>query len=385
MSTTAATRAIEPTAVRATLYIAFELGNGSWKLGFTTGPGQRPRERDVSARDGEAVLREIARARRRFQLSEAARVVSCYEAGRDGFWLHRFLVHHGIENRVVDSSSIEVKRRQRRAKTDRMDVEKLLGLLMRYEAGERKAWSVVRVPAEAEEDARQLHRELLTAKRDRTRVTNRIRGLLANQGLEIDLSQDVREQFERMRQWDGSPLPPGLRARLEREWEQVEFVTRRIRHLQNERRHRIRAAETPAMDQVRQLLTLRGIGVNSAWLYTMEFFGWRQFRSGKEIGALAGLTPTPHQSGELRHELGIAKAGNRRIRWMSIEGAWAWLRFQPQSALSQWYQERFGGGGPRMRKVGIVALARKLLIALWRFLETGVVPEGAELKTRILI
>ena len=139
------------------------------------------------------------------------------------------------------------------------------------------------------------------------------------------------------------------------------------------------------MDKVRQLLRLRGIGVNSAWLYTMEFFGWRSFRNGKQIGALAGLTPTPHQSGEQRHELGIAKAGNRRIRWMAVEGAWAWLRFQPESALSKWYEERFGRGGPRMRKIGIVALARKLLIALWQFLETGVVPEGATLKTRIVI
>jgi transposase len=385
MSITAATRAIEPTAVRATLYIAFELGNGSWKLGFTTGLGQRPRERNVPARDVEAVLGEIERARWRFGLPEEARVVSCYEAGRDGFWLHRFLVHQGIENRVVDSSSIEVKRRQRRVKTDRMDVEKLLGLLLRYEAGERKAWSVVRVPTNAEEDARQLHRELLNTKRDRTRVTNRIRGLLANQGLAIDFKAEVRGQLDRMKRWDGSRLPPGLRARLLREWEKVEFLTRQIQVLQNERRRLVRSSDDPAMQKISQLLTLRGIGANSAWLYTMEFFGWRQFRSGKEIGALAGLTPTPHQSGELRHELGIAKAGNRRVRWMSIEGAWAWLRFQPQSALSQWYQERFGGGGPRLRKIGIVALARKLLIALWQFLETGVVPEGAELKTQIQI
>ena len=385
MSITATTRAIEPTAVRATLYIAFELGTGSGKLGFSRGLGQRPREQNVRARDVESVLEEIERAKRRFGLPEETRVVSCYEAGRDGFWLHRFLVDRGIENRVVDSSSIEVKRRQRRVKTDRMDVEKLLGLLMRYEAGERKAWSVVRAPTVAEEDARQLHRELLNAKRDRTRVTNRIRGLLANQGLEIDLQADVPTQLDQMRCWDGSPLPPGLQARLAREWEKVEFLTRQIHGLQNERRRLVRTSDDPAMQKIAQLLTLRGIGANSAWLYTMEFFGWRQFRSGKEIGALAGLTPTPHQSGELRHELGIAKAGNRRVRWMSIEGAWAWLRFQPQSALSQWYQERFGGGGPRLRKIGIVALARKLLIALWQFLETGVVPEGAELKTRIQI
>ena len=318
-------------------------------------------------------------------MTEGVRVVSCYEAGRDGFWLHRFLVAQGIENRVVDSSSIEVNRRQRRVKTDRMDVVKLLGLLLRYEAGERKAWSVVHVPTVPEEDARQLHRELLTTKRDRNRETNRIRGLLASQGLAIDLTAEVPAQLEQMRQWDGSPLPPGLRVRLVREWEKVGFLTGQIRVLEAARRKLVRHSDDPAMQKVRQLLTLRGIGANSAWLYTMEFFGWRLFRNGKEIGSLAGLTPTPHQSGKLRHELGIAKAGNRRIRWMAIEGAWLWLRFQPHSALSKWYQERFGQAGPRMRKVGIVALARKLLIALWRFLETGVVPEGAELKTRMVI
>lgn len=382
MSITATTRMDHLTA---TLHLAFELGNGSWKLGFTTGLGQKPRERNVSARDVEAVLREIIHAKRRFGLPDGTRVVSCYEAGRDGFWLHRFLVEQGIENRVVDSSSIEVNRRQRRVKTDRMDVVKLLGLLLRYEAGERKAWSVVRVPAVAEEDARQLHRELLTTKRDRTRVTNRIRGLLASQGLVIDLTADVPAQLEQMQLWDGSPLPPGLRVRLVREWEKVQFFTDQIHVLEAARRKLVRHSDDPAMGKVRQLLTLRGIGANSAWLYTMEFFGWRGFRNGKEIGALAGLTPTPHQSGELRHELGIGKAGNRRIRWMAIEGAWCWLRFQPQSALSKWYEERFGHGGPRMRKIGIVALARKLLIALWRFLETGVLPEGAELKTRIVI
>jgi transposase len=367
------------------LYLAFELGNGTWRLGFTTGAGQKPRQRTVLARDGAAVLREIENARGRFGLGAEARVVSCYEAGRDGFWLHRFLLAHGIENRIVDSSSIEVNRRQRRAKTDRMDTDRLLGLLMRYEAGERSAWSVVRAPSDAEEDARQLHRELLTVQRDRIRVTNRMRGLLANQGLEIDLTNKVPAQLAGLRRWDGSPLPDGLRRRLEREWEKVQFLTQQIAALTRERRRRIREAADPAMAQVWRLLQLRGIGTNGAWLHTLEFFAWRQFRNGRQIGSLAGLTPTPHQSGELRRELGIDKAGNRRVRWMAIELAWAWLRFQPQSALTKWYEARFARGGPRLRKIGIVALARKLLIALWRYLETGVVPEGALLKDRVLI
>lgn len=380
MSTTTTTREAHPTA---TLHVAFELGNGRWRLGFTTGFGQRARQRSVAARDVQAVLREIETARQRFGLGAEARVVSCYEAGRDGFWLHRLLTAHGIENRVIDSSSIEVNRHRRRAKTDRLDLEGLLRLLLRYEAGERRALAVIRAPSDGEEDARHLHRELLTAKRDRTRVTNRMRGLLANQGLGIDLAKDVAKQLEAMRRWDGSPLPPALHRRLLREWEKVRFLTQQIEALQAERRQLVREGRDAAMAQVLQLAQLKGVGINSAWLHTMELFGWRRFRSGKEIGSLAGLTPTPHQSGELRRELGIDKAGNKRVRWMAIEGAWSWVRFQPNSALARWYEERFAHGGPRLRKIGIVAVARKLLIALWRYLETGVLPEGAELKEHV--
>jgi transposase len=381
-TTTTTTRRADPTAM---LYLAFELGNGRWRLGFSTGFGQKPRHRTVAARDGAAILREIRTAKERFGLAAEARVASCYEAGRDGFWLHRFLESQDVANRVIDSSSIEVNRRRRRAKTDRLDLDGLVRLLLRYEAGERKAFSVVRVPSDAEEDARHLHRELLTAKRDRTRVTNRMRGLLANQGLTMDFREDVPRQVERMRRWDGSRLPEALVRRLLREWEKVRFLTAQIDTLTRERRKIVREGRDPAMAKVLQLAHLKGVGINSAWLHTMELYGWRQFRSGKEIGSLAGLTPTPHQSGELRRELGIDKAGNKRVRWMAIEGAWAWIRFQPNSALTQWYEERFADGGPRMRKIGIVAVARKLLIALWRYLETGVLPEGAELKQRVQI
>lgn len=382
MCTTTTTRTADRTAA---LYLVFELGSGSWRLGFTTGLGQKPRQRTVAARDSEAVLREIVRAKERLGLPAEAPVVSCYEAGREGFWLHRFLATQGIANRVIDSSSIEVNRRRRRAKTDRLDLEGLLRLLLRYEAGERKAFAVVRVPSDAEEDARHLHRELLTAKRDRTRVTNRMQGLLANQGLAIDLARDVAGQLARLRRFDASPLPEALRRRLEREWEKVRVLTEQIDALVRERRALVRKAKDPAMAQVLQLAQLKGVGINSAWLHTMELFGWRKFRNGREIGSLAGLTPTPHQSGALRHELGIDKAGNKRVRWMAIEGAWAWLRFQPESALSKWYELRFAHGGPRMRKIGIVALARKLLIALWRYLETGALPEGARLKEHVQI
>ena len=287
---------------------------------------------------------------------------------------------------MVDSSSIEVSRRQRRAKTDRLDGESLLDLLLRHLAGsQKKVFSVVRVPTVEQEDRRHLHRELQSAKRDRTRATNRMKGLLANQGLTLDLKQGVPAQLAALRQWDGSALPTGLQARLAREWEQVAFDTARIERLEAERRELLRDGDDPTLEKIRQLNRLRGIGTNSAWLYGMELFGWRELRNRRQVGAIVGLVPTPHDSGQQERERGMSKAGNRHVRAMAIEIAWGWLRFQPKSELSQWYARRFGGGSTRIRKIGIVALARKLLIALWRFLETGVIPEGAELKTDVRV
>jgi transposase len=380
MGTSATSRIEQDTLPQPTLSLAFELGKNTWKLGFTIGVAQQPRERTIPAGDVARLQQEIARAKQRFGLPEDARIVSCYEAGRDGFWLHRYLVAHNVQNHVIDSASIEVNRRQRRAKTDRLDVRKLLTMLLRHMAGERKVWSVVRVPSIEEEDRRQLHREMTTAKQDRTRVINRIQGLFAGHGVQLALQGDVEAQLEQVHQWDGSPLPPALLSRLKRAWQQVGLLTTHIQTLEAQRRAVLRRREDAVIAQVRQLFTLRGIGVNSAWLYVMEFFAWRDFQTPKQVGALAGLTPTPSQSGESRRELGIAKAGNRHMRAMAIEIAWAWRRFQPDSALSQWYERRFGHGSARLRKIGIVALARKLLIALWRFLKTGVLPEGAVLK-----
>jgi transposase len=381
MATPTTHRIKQDSLPQPTLYLAFELGQNTWKLGFTIGVAQPPRERMIPAGDVEILQQEIARAKQRFGLPEDARVVSCYEAGRDGFWLHRYLKAQGVMNHVIDSASIEVNRRQRRAKTDRLDVRKLLTMLLRHMAGEKKVWSVVRVPSVDEEDRRQLHREMLTAKQDRTRVINRIKGLLAGHGVQLALEGDVDAQLDQVHQWDGSPLPSALLSRLKRAGQQIRFLTAQIQTLEAQRRACLRHRDDPVIAQVRQLFTLRGIGVNSAWLYVMEFFAWRDFQTPKQVGALAGLTPTPYQSGQSRRELGIAKAGNRHIRAMAIEIAWAWRRFQPDSALSQWYERRFGAGSARLRKLGIVALARKLLIALWRFLKTGVLPEGAILKT----
>jgi len=383
---TATTRRFDPTALENTLCVSFELGEGAWKLSFTSGFGEQVFRRGVGSRDGQAVLREIEAAKGGLGLPTGCRVVSCYEAGRDGFWLHRFLVAHGVENLVVDSSSIEVSRRARRVKTDRLDGESLLDLLLRHLAGSRKkVWSVVRVPTMEQEDRRHLHRELQGAKRDRTRVTNRMKGLLANQGLTLDLKQDVAAQLTRLRQWDGSPLPAGLRARLAREWERVRFCTELIERLEAERRELFRHSPDPAVQKARQMNLLRGIGMNSAWLYAMELFGWRELRNRKQVGSIVGLAPTPQDSGQQERERGMSKAGNRHVRAMAIEIAWGWLRFQPQSELSKWYERRFGHGSKRVRKIGIVALARKLMIELWRFLETGVLPAGAELKTDVRI
>ena len=370
----------EYTRKQADLYLAFELGSKEWKLGFSVGFAQGPRERTVLAGDLSGVKREIERAKRRFGLFGEARVLSCYEAGRDGFWLHRYLVHMAVRNLVVDSSSIEVNRRARRAKTDKMDLGKLLTMLMRCDNGERKVWSVVMVPTVEQEDSRQLHRDLEALRGERTRHINRIKGLLASYGVGIRVGRGFLDRLERVRLWDGRPLPLGLKKRLVREYERLEMVKGQIKHVEAERGDLVRTSGGPDVAKVRQLLDLRGIGINSSWLYVMEFFGWREFRNRREVGGLAGLVPTPHQSGDEAWERGISKAGNRHIRSMAIQIAWAWLRWQPQSQLSRWYEQRFAHGSPRLRRIGIVALARKLLVDLWRYLENGVIPEGAQLK-----
>ncbi len=376
------TRSEEYTGIRRSLFLAFELGNSEWKLGFSVGLGQKARRRTIPARDLGKLEAEIRAAKRRFKVPEATPVLSCYEAGRDGFWLHRYLTKSEITNLVVDSSSIEVNRRKRRAKTDRLDVQKLLTMLIRYEYGERKVWSVVRVPSPEEEDRRQLHRELRTLKKEKTRTTNRIKGLLANQGIRLESRLELSDgRLDSIRLWNGSPLPHALKSRLQREWKHVVFLKRQISDLEAERRRALQQQNSATdVAKVRQLTLLRALGPNSSWVLVREFFGWRKFRNRREVASLSGLTPTPYDSGDTRREQGISKAGNRYVRGVAIELAWSWVRYQPESKLSRWFMERFAGAGTRARKIGIVALARRLLIDLWRFLETGVIPEGAELK-----
>jgi len=362
------------------LHVAFELSNSNWKLGFSD--GNKMRFKSTSARNLEQLEEEIEKAKSRFRLDNDVRIVSCYEAGRDGFWLHRYLLSHGVENVVVDSSSIEVNRRKRRAKTDRIDARKLLRMLMRYHGGERKLWSVVRVPSVEAEDGRQLGRELESLNKERTRHRNRIRGLLIREGLEVKNPSGKKflEELDSLYTWDGKQLPNDFKAQIVREYERLRMVEEQMGNLRKEREARVRSADTLSMRKVAQLRTLYGIGVTSSWDFVMEMFGWREFRNRREVGAFAGLTPTPYDSGGSQCEQGISKAGRGRVRALNIQIAWGWLRFQPQSKLSLWYMERFAGGGSRMRRIGIVAVARRLLIDLWRYLEYGLVPEGARLR-----
>jgi transposase len=365
------------------LHMAMELSNSKWKLGFGDG-GVRVREKNVPARDLDALQEAISRAKKKFKLAEDARVLSCYEAGRDGFWLHRYLESVGIENLVVDSSSIEVSRRKRKKKTDRLDVKKLLRMLIRHHGGEKDVWSIVRVPSVRDEDERRLHRERGRLKQESTAHINRIRSLLVTHGIQLCNLRNLLERLEEIRLWDGSPLPGELRRELEREWGRLEQVWEQLSEVEGEQKRRVKEKATPKTEQVEQLMWLRSINVVTAWPLVMEFFGWREFANGRQVGSLSGLTGTPFGSGDDDREQGISKAGNRRIRTLMIELAWRWLYFQPNSKLTLWYNQRFAHGSKRMRKVGIVALARRLLVDLWRYLESGVVPEGAELKPRLV-
>jgi transposase len=368
------------TTKTGTLYIALELGWDKWLLACATQAAQKPRFRSVPARDLSRLREEIAKAKQRFGLPADAPVCTCFEAGRDGFWLHRALTSLGISNVVVDSGAIEVNRRHKHAKTDPIDAGKLLNLLCRYHGGERKVWSVVHVPTVEDEDRRQLHRGLKDLQRQQTECSNRIKGLLASQGLDAAVDADFRTTLAELRDWAGQPVPAGLRERLLQEFAVWEALHRQVRDAANEQERRLREGKEPYLDQVRRLMGLKAVGVRSAWILVLELFAWRDIKNGKELGALVGLTPVPYDSGKSQREQGISKAGNKHVRGLIVELAWLWLRWQPGSALSQWYERRFGSGNKRARKVGIVALARKLLIALWRYVDRGELPAGAEEK-----
>ena len=359
------------------LYISLELSNKKWKLTF--GDGQRKRERTITAADCEAFQEEVVKGRKHFKLGEDCAIYSCYEAGRDGFWIHRYLESLGIQNIVVDPASIEVNRRKRRAKTDRIDGLKLLTMLMRHWSGERKVWSVVRVPTLAQEDERRPNRERDRLVKERGAHVTRIKSLLVLYGIHAEVGSKFLQLLEEVRAWDGSKLPEHVVQEMKREYERIGMLDRQLKQINEEKKRQL-AASPEQLQKVKKLERIRAVGPISSWNLVYEFFGWREFKNVKQVGGAAGLAPMPYSSGDMQIEQGISKAGNRRIRALLIELAWGWLRLQPGSKLSRWFQERFGGGGKRMRRIGIVALARKLLIGLWQYLEKGLVPEGAILK-----
>jgi len=363
------------------LYLGFELSRAKWKLGFGDGKGPQVRRVKIAAGDLKACRQEVLKAKQRFGLDESAAVRSCYEAGREGFWVHRALEAMGIENFVVDASSIEVNRRHRRPKTDRMDVEKLVRQLVRYWRGEHNAFSAVHVPSPEAEDNRQLHRGLEVLKEERKQHRVRMQSLLFTQGIQLQVGRKFLEQLEQQRCWNQQPLPPQLTLRLQDEYHRLQLVEAQIRELKSKQAEQVRSEQkNAAIEKVQRLQRLMAIGLGSSWIFVMELFGWRQFANRRQIAGAVGLTPTPYDSGDSRREQGISRSGNRRIRKLLIEIAWAWLRFQPNSELSQWYNKRFAKGGKRMRRIGIVAMARRLVVDLWRYLEQGVLPRGAQLK-----
>lgn len=371
-----ATTRSETSVNEPTLYVAFELGKKEWKLAMTSGFGIQPWVRTVASGDWVAVARTMAQGRARYGLAAAARVVSCYEAGRDGFWIHRALTGMSVENRVVDSASIEVNRRARRVKTDRVDALKLVMMLVRVWCGETRVWSEVRVPTVADEAARQVSRERTALRQDQTRLVNQMRGWLATWGAALP-ARRRGAWWTTVRDWAGAVLPAEVQARLARAEVRRQALEAQIAELEA---HQHAAVTTAApTSAVRQLVQLKGVATTSASVLLDEGLVWRAFRNRRQIGGLLGFAPTPYASGESEREQGISRAGNARLQAISIQLAWNWVRWQPASALTHWYRARFGTG-KRARRIGIVAVARRLVIALWRYVTTGVVPAGAILK-----
>ena len=369
----------------STIVAVVELSARSWLVGAQV--AGVPRQcRQKLAPSAEGLLDHLDQLRQRALKAgkRVSRVVVAYEAGRDGFWLARWLLGRGIEVYVIQPSSVPVDRRARRAKTDALDVEMLLRTTLAWLRGEPRVCSMVPIPSEMEEDGRRPLRERQDLIRERLAITNKIDGVLATLGVGgyRPLRRDRRERLEALRRPGGGPLPAHARARLARLLDRLELVLEQIGVLEEARDAVVAREAVPggeAAGLVRRLVGLKGIGPELATLLAWEAFV-RPFRDRRALAAYAGLTGTPFDSGDKRREQGIGKAGNRRLRAALVELAWLWLRYQPQSALAAWFRSRTGSVGGRMRKVMIVALARKLLVALWRFCRHGVLPEGATLK-----
>lgn len=360
------------------VYVAFELGKKDWKLAMTSGFAVPPWLRTIAAGDVAAVERVVGAARRRFGVPPTARVVSCYEAGRDGFWIHRALVARGLENRVVDSASIEVNRRARRTKTDRIDALKLVMMLVRRCGGEARVFAEVRVPTAEAEAARHQSRERTALVQERTRLRNQIGSWLATCGCRV--TARTRQQaawWTGVRDWADAPLPIPVQARIARAAARLAVVAEQIATIDARQTATVRQAEPGSA--LARLVQLKGVATTSASVLLEEGVVWRAFQNRRQIGGLLGFAPAKYDSGASSRDQGITRAGNKRLQSVMVQLAWGWVHWQPQSALTRWYQERFGRG-KRARRVGIVALARKLLIALWRHATAGVLPAGAVLK-----
>jgi transposase len=360
------------------LFVAFELGKRDWKVAMTSAFGVTPWLKTIASGDLSAVERLVGAARHRFGLPATARVVSCYEAGRDGFWIHRALLACGLENRVVDSASIEVNRRARRTKTDRIDALKLVMMLVRVCSGERRVFAEVRVPSGEAEAARHRSRERTALIQEQTRLRNQIGSWLATCGCRV--TARTRQQaawWTGVRDWATAALPPPVQARIARAEARLALVAEPVATIDASQTATVRQADPRS--PLTRLVQLKGVATTSASVLLDEGVVWRAFQNRRQIGGLLGFAPAKYDSGESSRDQGITRAGNKRLQSVMVQLAWGWIQWQRQSALTRWYLERFGRG-KRARRIGIVALARKLLIALWRYATAGVLPAGAVLK-----
>jgi transposase len=360
------------------VFMAMELSNKNWKLAF--GDGSRMRYRNIPARAEASLVREVAIAKQKFGLPADAPVVCCYEAGRDGFWIDRLLKKYGFRNHVMDPASIEVPRRSRTRKTDRLDAEKLLQLLLRAELwGQNRAFSSVRVPTAAQEAELRVHRERERLVKERTAHRARMKSIFVLHG--ITVGNPAAVPIECLCDWEGKPLAEQWAEELKREQQRLCLVEEQLKGIEKQQTAALTLAPTPALKKAEKLCRLKSVGSQSGWLLSHECFGWRTFANRRHLGSFAGLTGTPFDSGETLREQGISKAGSGRVRTAMIELSWGWVRWQPDSALTHWFVDRYvRGGTSRSKRKGIVALARKLLVALWKYVELDVVPEGAVLK-----
>ena len=369
----------------AVVFVALELSKPAWLLAAQGSPSGKTSLHRLDRGDVAGLLALLRRLQAREQRASGnqVQVVLGYEAGYDGFWLQRRLSVEGITCCVMDPGSLQVDRRARRAKTDRLDAAMLLRALMAWWRGDRAACHMVQVPSVEREDARRTHRERQRLIAERAQHVNRIKGLLATQGVYDyrPLRRDRWKRLEELRTGDGRELPPCLRREIEREFKRLELVLEQIAASETERDATIEAPAAEDVDaaKVAQLSKLGGIGPELATVLVREAL-YRSFTNRKEVAAYAGLTPSPYASGDRHRDQGISKAGNPLLRKAMVELAWLWLRYQPDSALARWFTERVGAVRGRMRKITAVALARKLLVALWRYLTTGLLPDGVRLK-----